>query len=89
MLGRKAAGGLVAIVTLCLAGAIAVVMFVHANAEPDLLWQGYYHDRNGHYSFGCTLRSRSVPAIRSGSSPRSKKRRCGRRCMGWCWPRCC
>jgi hypothetical protein len=62
MLSGEAAGRLIALVTLCLGGAIAVVMFVHANAEPDLLWQGYYHDRNGHYSFGQDL----ALAIRTG-----------------------
>jgi len=62
MLSGEAAGRLVAMVMLCLAGAAAVVMFVHANADPDLLWQGYYHDRNGHYSFGQDL----ALAIRTG-----------------------
>jgi hypothetical protein len=62
MLSGEAAGRLIALVTLCLAGAIAVVMFVHANADPDQLWQGYYHDRNGHYLFGQDL----ALAIRTG-----------------------
>ncbi len=62
MVWGDGAGRLIALVTLCLAGAIGVVMFVHANADPDLLWQGYYHDRNGHYSFGQDL----ALAIRTG-----------------------
>src|SRR6266852_4232842 len=57
-----AAGRLIAIAMLALAAGFAAVMFVHANADPDLLWQGYYHDRNGHYSFGQDL----ALAIRTG-----------------------
>jgi len=38
-----------------LATAAAVLMFVEANTDPDLLWRGYYHDRNGHYAFGQDL----------------------------------
>jgi hypothetical protein len=55
MVSGVAAGRLVTVVVLCLAGAIAVAMFVHHNADPDALWQGYYHDRHGHYSFGQDL----------------------------------
>jgi hypothetical protein len=47
---RFIAGALVALVV-----AIAVAMFVSANTQPDLLWRGYYHDRNGHYAFGQDL----------------------------------
>src|SRR6266852_1870456 len=57
-----AAGRLIAIAMLALAAGFAAVMFVHANADPDLLWQGYYHDRNGHYAFGQDL----ALAIRTG-----------------------
>lgn len=42
--------GIVALVV-----SVAVIMFVVADAHPDLLWRGYYHDRNGHYAFGQDL----------------------------------
>src|SRR5580698_15870 len=47
---------------VALAVTAAVIMFVYANADTDLLWQGYYHDRNGHYAFGQDL----ALAIRTG-----------------------
>jgi hypothetical protein len=56
------AGRLIAVAMLALAAACAAILFVHADANPDLLWQGYYHDRNGHYAFGQDL----ALAIRTG-----------------------
>ena len=55
--GRYIMGGVVVLAVVA-----AAMMFVDANAHPDLLWQGYYHDRNGHYGFGQDL----ALAIRSG-----------------------
>jgi len=57
-----AAGRLIAVAMLAVTAGFAAVMFVQANADPDLLWQGYYHDRNGHYAFGQDL----ALAIRTG-----------------------
>jgi 4-amino-4-deoxy-L-arabinose transferase-like glycosyltransferase len=51
----NAADRLITVAMFALAAVFAAMMFVHANANPDLLWQGYYHDRNGHYSFGQDL----------------------------------
>jgi hypothetical protein len=53
---------LVTVLVVALAVAAAVMMFVGANAEPDLLWHGYYHDRNAHYAFGQDL----ALAVRTG-----------------------
>src|ERR1700674_3214344 len=58
----NASDRLITVAMLALAAVFAAMMFVHANANPDLLWQGYYHDRNGHYSFGQDL----ALAIRTG-----------------------
>jgi hypothetical protein len=63
MFGKgDAAGRLIAVAMLALAAGCAATMFVHADANPDLLWQGYYHDRSGHYAFGQDL----ALAIRTG-----------------------
>lgn len=35
--------------------AIAGVMFAGYYGAPDLLWRGFHHDRNSHYSFGLDL----------------------------------
>jgi hypothetical protein len=35
-----------------LAATVGVILFVSADANPDLLWRGYYHDRNAHYAVG-------------------------------------
>lgn len=35
--------------------AIAVAAFAAYYTAPDLLWRGFYHDRNSHYSFGLDL----------------------------------
>jgi hypothetical protein len=42
---------LVAIIAVVIAGA----MFAGYYANPDLLWRGLEHDRNGHFSFGLDL----------------------------------
>ena len=59
---RDNAGRYVMGAVVVLAAVAATVMFVDANAHPDLLWHGYYHDRNGHYGFGQDL----ALAVRSG-----------------------
>jgi hypothetical protein len=46
---------IVATVVLTLAAGLAVLMFVDANANPDLLWRDYFHDRNEHYALGQDL----------------------------------
>jgi hypothetical protein len=53
---------LVWVAVTLLALAAAVILFFIANAHPDLLWRGYYHDRNGHYAFGQDL----ALAVRTG-----------------------
>src|ERR1700731_4478276 len=58
----NAGGRLIPVAMLAVAAASAVAMFVHANADPDALWQGYHHDRNGHYAFGQDL----ALAVRTG-----------------------
>src|SRR5580700_8520431 len=58
----RSAGRLVTVGMVALAAAAATAMFVHANTDPDQLWQGYYHDRNGHYAFGQDL----ALAVRTG-----------------------
>ncbi len=37
------------------AAGFAVYLFAAYAAEPDLLWRGFYHDRNSHFSFGLEL----------------------------------
>jgi len=53
--GRDATGRLTEVGLAAIAVAAAVVLFAGANADPDQLWHGYYHDRNGHYAFGQSL----------------------------------
>lgn len=42
-------------IVLAIAIAIAVTMWLAYARAPDLLWRGFYHDRNSHYSFGLDL----------------------------------
>ncbi|MBI5132468.1 MAG: glycosyltransferase family 39 protein [Rhodopseudomonas palustris] len=42
-------------VVLVAASAIAGVMFTDYYRAPNLLWRGFYHDRNSHFSFGLDL----------------------------------
>ena len=37
------------------AAALARWLYLDYAADPDLLWRGFYHDRNGHYGFGLDL----------------------------------
>ena len=40
---------------VAVAVALAAGMFAGYYMHPDLLWRGFYHDRNSHYSFGLDL----------------------------------
>jgi len=46
---------LIAVLVPVVAAVAAVAMFIAANADPDALWHGIYHDRNAHYATGQDL----------------------------------
>ncbi|MFT4276671.1 MAG: glycosyltransferase family 39 protein [Rhodopseudomonas sp.] len=43
------------LIVLAAAIGIAGAMYASYDHAPDLLWRGFYHDRNSHYSFGLDL----------------------------------
>ena len=53
---------LITFAMLALAVVVAITMFVASNADPDMLWRDYYHDRSEHYAFGQNL----ALAVRTG-----------------------
>ncbi|MFZ5739809.1 glycosyltransferase family 39 protein [Rhodopseudomonas palustris] len=43
------------LIVLAAAAGIAALMFAQYYSAPELLWRGFHHDRNSHYSFGLDL----------------------------------